>query len=120
MNIPEWIKPAAWGAIVGAVGFTIVSLSAGWMVTGGSAETQARLQADQAVIAALTPICVAQFKKVAEAGKERHLAALEEESSWQQGNYVEEQGWATFPGNEEPNDDVAEACAEQLLEASEA
>lgn len=120
MNIPEWTKPAAWGAVAGATAITVVSLSAGWLVTSGSATEQAEARAEKAVIAALTPVCVAQFAKVEEERKAKHIAALEDESSWQQGDYIEERGWATMPGSEEPNDEVAEACAEQLISASEA
>ncbi|WP_099864768.1 hypothetical protein [Pararhizobium haloflavum] len=119
MNIPEWIKPAAWGAAAGAVAIIVVSTSAGWLVTSGSAMEQAETQADQAVITALTPICVAQFTSVDESRRGQHIAALEEESSWNQGDYIEENGWATMPGSEEPNGELAEACAEQLLDASE-
>lgn len=118
MNIPTWTKPAVWGAICGALALLIFSLSAGWLMTSGSAQRIASEKADKAVIAALTPICVAEFKKVADAKRDRHIAALEDESSYQRDDYVADRGWATFPGQEEPNDDVAEACAEQLLAAS--
>lgn len=115
MQVPEWVKPGIWGGIVGAAAIAIVGFSAGWVVTSGSAEEQAMRQSEQAVIAALTPVCVAQFKRIAQGKRETHLAALQQESTWQQGDYVEEQGWATLPGSQEPNDEVAEACAEELL-----
>ncbi len=35
MNIPDWIKPAAWGAVLGAVALAIVGFSAGWVVSQG-------------------------------------------------------------------------------------
>lgn len=119
MTIPSWIKPAAWGAVCGAAAITIFTMSAGWLVTSGAAEEQAANEADRAVIAALTPICVARFNKVAETQQEKYIAALEQESSWSQGDWIEEKGWATLPGSDEPNDEVAEACAEQLLAAAE-
>ena len=116
MQTPEWIKPAIWGALGGAVVITIIGFSADWVVTSGSAEEMAQTESDRAVVAALTPVCIAQFRSVAEAARTTHLAALEEESTWQQPDYVEEQGWATMPGTEEPNEEVAEACADKLLE----
>jgi hypothetical protein len=119
MQIPEWIKPAAWGAVGGAVLITIIGFSADWVVTSGSAEEMAEAEVERAVVAALTPVCVAQFRSVAEAARTTHLAALGEESSWQQPDYVEEQGWATMPGTEEPNEEVAEACADKLLELAD-
>jgi len=114
-KIPEWVKPAGWGGIVGAVVVAIIGFSAGWVVTSGTADEQAERQAKQAVIAALTPVCVAQFKKLVEEEETTHLAALEQESSWKQGDYIENQGWATMPGSKEPNAQVADACAEELL-----
>lgn len=120
MQIPPWLKPGIWGAVIGAVAIAIVGFSAGWVVTSGSAEQLAARQAEMAVIASLTPICVAQFKSVAEPARHTHLAALQEESSWQRGDYIEEHGWATMPGAENPDDEVADACASQLLKLAEA
>lgn len=114
------IKPAAWGAVAGAVAITIVGFGAGWVVTSGAAEVMAVDRADEAVLSALTPVCVAQFRAEAEAVREAQLAALEEADSWNQSDVVVEQGWATLPGAEEPNEEVAEACAERLLEMAEA
>ena len=119
MNIPEWIKPAAWGGAGGAVVILIVGFSAGWLTTEGAATERAEAEAEKAVVSALTPICVAQFRTASVEKETTQLAALEEASSWEQEDYVAEHGWATMPGAEEPNDEVAEACAEALLKASE-
>ena len=119
VNIPEWVKPAVLGGIVGAVVIVIIGFSANWVVTSKAAKVQAERQSQQTVIAALTPVCVAQFKKVGLEARVTHLAALQKESSWQRGDYIEKQGWATMPGSKEPNDDVADACAEALLKAAE-
>ncbi|HET7413204.1 MAG TPA: hypothetical protein VFJ18_11160, partial [Pararhizobium sp.] len=98
MQIPEWVKPAAWGAVGGAVAIAIVGFSADWVVTSGTAAEMVEAESESAVLAALTPICVAQFKSQTDVMRTTHLAALEEESSWQQSDYVVEQGWATMPG----------------------
>ena len=119
MNIPEWVKPAVWGGIVGAVVIAIIGFNANWVVTSATAKVQAERQSQQAVMAALTPVCVAQFQKLLKEARVTHLAALRKESSWQRGDYIEKQGWATMPGSKEPNDDVAAACAEVLLKAAE-
>ncbi len=118
VKIPEWVKPAVWGGIGGAMVIAIIGFSADWVVTSGAANEQAERQADQAVIAALTPICVAQFKKAAKKQQETHLAAVNEENMWQRGDYIAKQGWATMPGSKEPNDEVAEACMEELLKTA--
>jgi hypothetical protein len=120
MQIPDWVKPAAWGAVGGIVVVAIVAFSAGWIVTSGSAQESAQRQAEKAVIAALTPVCVAKFRTETQEQQTTHLAALQDESSWQRGDYVEEQGWATMPGGTEPNDEVAEVCASELMKLAEA
>ena len=115
LQIPEWVKPAFWGAVIGAVVLAIVAFNAGWVVTSGSAQEMAEQQKEKALIAALTPICVAQFKAEPQQVRTMQLVALEKESSWQQGDYVLERGWATMPGSKKPNDEVADACATELL-----
>lgn len=115
MQIPEWVRPGVWGAVIGAAAITIVGFSAGWVVTSGTAQETADRQAEQAVIASLTPVCVAKFKGQPQEVRKTHLVALENESSWKRGDYVEAQGWATFAGTTEPNDEVAEACATELM-----
>lgn len=117
-TVPEWFKPAVWGGIVGAAAITIIGFTAGWVVTGGSARAMAEQQGDKAVIAALTPICVAQFKGQAPELRTTKLAALRGESSWQRGDFVEKEGWATMPGAKDPDDEVADACAEELLKVT--
>ena len=53
-------------------------------------------------MSALTPICVAQFRKSANAPA--NLATLKETKSWEQSDYVGKGGWATMPGSTaEPN-----------------
>lgn len=114
-NVPEWFKPAVAGAVAGAVVIAIIGFSAGWVVTSGSAHEMAEQQGEKAVIAALTPICVAQFKSQAQDVRTTKLAALKGESSWARGDFVEKQGWATMPGAKEAEDEVAGACATELM-----
>ena len=121
MNVkfPEWIKPAIWGVVAGAVLFAIIGFSTGWVVTSGTAQEMAERRKNEAILAALTPVCVAQFKSQAQQVRSRELAALEAEDSWQREEYVVEQGWATMPGAKEPNTEVAEACASELMKLAE-
>lgn len=119
MQIPEWFKPAAWGAVVGAVAIAIIGFSFDWIVTSGTAAEMVEAESEQAVLAALTPICVAQFKSQSETERTTHLAALQEADSWDQSDYVEEQGWATMPGTEIDDAEIAETCADELLKIVE-
>ena len=43
------------------------------------------------------------------------LKELEETGGWKRGDYVETQGWATMPGEEEPDSQVADECAKMLM-----
>jgi hypothetical protein len=62
----------------------------------------------------LAPICVVQFLQDPE--KDKKLKELKDTSSWQRGDYVKKQGWATMPGEKEPDREVADACAGLLVE----
>jgi hypothetical protein len=116
MNIPKLptqTTPFLWGAAAGAIALAIVGFNWGGWVTGGTAERLAVGRADAATVAALTPICVAQFQKSADAAAS--LAALKATQGWEQANYIGKGGWATMPGSTgEPNREVAAACAEAL------
>jgi len=114
MSIADKTEPFLWGAAAGAVALAIIGFSVGGWVTGGTAKEQMRASAQEAVVASLTPICVAQFRKDPEA--KASLAALKQTDSWKQAGYVSEAGWAKMPGsNDEPDSDVAQACANVLL-----
>ena len=110
----EYIKPFVWGLVVGAIVLLIVIFSTGWVTTSGSAQNKAEEMAEEAVINRLAPICVAQFLQDPE--KDKKLKELKETSSWQRGDYVKKQGWATMPGEKEPDSKVAEECANRLVE----
>ena len=112
-KLPAKTEPFLWGAAAGAIALAIVGFNWGGWVTGGKAEQLAGARADQAMLATLTPICVAQFRKDPKA--RASLAALKETDSWKQSDYVSEGGWATMPGSTaEPDRQVASACAEVL------
>lgn len=119
MQVPEWVKTALWGAVAGVIVFVVIGFTAGWVVTSGTAEDRAERQAEKAVLAALTPICVAQFRTEPKPEQTTYLTALQKEDFWLRADYVEKQGWATMPGANAPNNEVAEACAAKLLEIAE-
>lgn len=113
MKFPPETKPALWGVVGGAVALAIYGFTWGGWVTGSTAEKAAKQRAETAVVAALTPFCIAKFKQGADSAV--HLAALKKINyAGEQGTYVEKGGWATLPGSDKPNSDVARACAEAL------
>ncbi len=113
-KIKEMIKPLLWGAIGGAILTIIIGFALGGWVTGGTAQTTAEEMAEAAVVDRLAPICVAQFNQDPEKGK--NLKELKGKSSWDRDTYVKKQGWATMPGEKDPDSDVAEKCAEQIMQ----
>lgn len=116
MNLPKLpaeTQPFLWGAAAGALALAIGGFSWGGWVTGATVERLASARADAATVAALTPICVTQFRASPKA--RASLAALKETKTWDQADYVRNGGWATMPGSgAEPNREVAAACAEVL------
>ena len=110
----EYIKPFVWGMVVGSVVLLIAIFSAGWVVTSGSAQARAEEMATNAVIDRLAPISVAQFMQ--DPNREEHLKTLKKLSSWQRGDYVKKQGWATMPGEKEADSKVANEVAIRLVE----
>ena len=114
-----WLKPGVWGAVTGSILTMIVGFSWGGWTTSYTVNQVAIKRADAAVTAALVPICLAQEKIDATKGKKLgELKAIT--SSYEQTEFVMKAGWATFPGKEDPNRDVAEACASALLKTAAA
>ncbi len=112
MQMPPWIKPGFWGAVVGAAALAVVGFGQqGWR-TAGSAQQSAQDQADAAVVAALVPACVAKAQQDADATK---LTKLRNEgSSYTRRSMVADDGWATMPGATAPNPALADACSQIL------
>ena len=113
MKVPAQTVPAIWGAVGGAALIAVLGFTAFGWVTGGTAETMAKQRADEAVTAALTPVCVEKFKE-SEDAKKNFEALAKIEYYWEKGTFVEKGGWATMPGAKAPNRAVAQACAEAL------
>ncbi|MBT55639.1 MAG: hypothetical protein CMF72_19845 [Mameliella sp.] len=112
MKFPEWTKPGVYGALVGAVAVSILGFTWGGWTTAGSAEEMADSFAAEQVTLAMVPVCL----DLSEADAERtaKLVTLREASSFQRRNAMMETGWATLPGTEAPNRDLANACLAKL------
>ena len=105
----ELLKRLLQGAAVGAVATLAIGFGWGGWMLGGTAKTLAESTANSAVVAAIAPICVDQFKRSADAGN--NLTALQKTSSWEQAAYVEKGGWAIMPGSTAVESGVPQACA---------
>jgi hypothetical protein len=111
------IKPFVWGMAAGAVVLLIVIFSAGWVVTTGSAEAEAKAMASKAVMNRLAPIGVEQFMQ--DPNKEKRLVEMKKLDSWgenSRSNYVQKQGWATMPGEKIPDEEIADEVAIRLMD----
>ena len=104
------------GIAIGAVTSMVIGFSWGGWVTGGTASKLADERANTAVVAALTPICVEKFLQNTNA--KANLAVLQKISSnWEQGDYLQNGGWAMQPGSTTSDYHLARACAEKLVQA---
>ena len=68
---------------------------------------------ESAVVRRLAPICVVRFKE--DVKKDQKLKGLKETGSFEQADYVKKQGWATMPGEPEPDAKVADECVKLLI-----
>jgi pimeloyl-ACP methyl ester carboxylesterase len=117
MTTPEWLKPGAYGAVIGAVAAMVVGFSWGGWMTGGGANELAADRAHDEVIAALVPVCL----QISQDDPDRvaKLATITEATTYQRRDAVMAAGWATVPGAEAADRDLAQACIEVLdLEAA--
>ena len=115
MNVPEWVKPGAWGLAGGAAAAMIVGFTWGGWMTGSTAEKLATDRSETAVVAAFTPMCVAKAKLATPAD----LALLKAESSWSRDDFIVKSGWVAGV-DESHRAAVAEACAPIVVEAMDA
>ena len=116
MAAPAWLKPGLVGAGAGAVALTIAGFSWGGWVTGGTAEAMASDRARLEVVGALVPFCVARSQ--ADPQATRINAELERRRPTSGPDILMKAGWATMPGAEEGDRDLAKACAVTLAAGS--
>ena len=100
------------GAVAGFLATVVIGFGWGGWTLGNTATKMADQSAKNAVVSVLAPICVDKFQHAAEA--KATLVELQAIDSWKQDTFVEKGGWATFPGTDSPNRNVAEACAKML------
>ena len=112
MRAPERLKPGLYGAACGAVALAVIGFSWGGWVTGGTDRTMAADQSKAEVVTALSLICVDQSKRDPQLVE--RVALLKAASSYERGDLVMKNGWATMPGTTEGNRLVAIACADKV------
>ena len=106
-------KISVWNIVAGAVLAIAVLFGTGMVMFSNSAQQLADTRSSTAVVEALTPFCVANANN--DPLFSERVAELDSGSSYSRGSKVEDYGWATLPGSERPNRDVARACATEVV-----
>ncbi|AUH66745.1 hypothetical protein [Paracoccus zhejiangensis] len=112
MNTPEWLKSGIYGAAIGAVIFGAVGFTWGGWVTGGTSSDRAMTMAHNDVVAAMVPVCLEMARTDPE--RAAKLEAIRAASTYQKRDALMKAGWATVPGADAPNRDIAQACLAEL------
>lgn len=117
MTYPEWLKPGAYGALIGAVSITVAGFSWGGWMTESRADSMADSRSHNELIAAMVPVCINMAQT--DADRAAKLASIRDATTYKRRDAVIAAGWATVPGSESPDRDLAQACLAGLeLDAS--
>jgi hypothetical protein len=114
MHVPTYTKPTMWGAVGGAIATIVLGFAWGGWVTGGSAEERAATSAEDAIVLAFTPLCIAKAGEQSE-----RIRLLKQESGFKRADFVIEAGWVADV-TEDYRSKVAEACASAVVRALDA
>ncbi len=112
MTLPKWTKPGVYGAIVGGLLVALVGFSWGGWVTGSGATKMAASVAHDEVMSAMVPVCLEMSREDPE--RTEKMAAIREATGYYRREAVMESGWATMPGSEAPDRDLAQECLKEL------
>jgi hypothetical protein len=102
-----------WSCVASAVVTMIIGFTWGGWVTGSTARSMAAVTGEDAVVKRLAPMCIVRFTQ--DPSKEQKLKEVKDTDTWQRGDYVKKQGWATMPGEKEPDGRVADECVKLLM-----
>ena len=112
MKTPEWLKPGIYGAVIGAVFVGVVGFTWGGWVTGGTANDRAMAMSRTDVVASMVPVCLDMARS--DPARAEKLETIRAASTYQRRDAVMAAGWATIPGADAPNQDIAQACLAAL------
>lgn len=115
MNRLNWFKPAVGGAIFGAALVMAVGFTVGGWVTGSTSKRLIASNITDGVALALTPYCIEKSK--ADPSAANILAEFKSAPTYSRRSIIEESGWATPLGSDQPNTALASACSGELAKA---
>lgn len=105
-----------WSCVASVIVTIVIGFSWGGWVTGGTATRAAEEAAASARAQLAAQVCFNKFASSPDAAA--HLAALRDAYVYQRNTIINDQGWATMPGGEQPVAGAADLCADRILEAS--
>jgi hypothetical protein len=100
------------GAFAGFLATVVIGFGWGGWVLGKTAEKNATMLVNAALVQAYGPVCTERFKH--QPNVEAKWVELTKVDSWRRDDYIKESGFATPPGSTSPNSAVADACADAL------
>lgn len=112
MKTPEWLKPGIYGALIGAVFVGVVGFTWGGWVTGGTANDRAMAMSRDDVVASMVLVCLDMARS--DPARAATLATIRAASTYQRRDALMAAGWATMPGTDAPDRDIAQACLAAL------
>lgn len=112
MKTPEWLKPGIYGAVIGAVFVGVVGFTWGGWVTGGTSNDRAVAMSRNDVVASMVPVCLDMARS--DPARAATLATIRAASTYQRRDALMAAGWATMPGTDAPDRDIAQACLAAL------
>ncbi len=112
MTFPEWTMPSVYSAVGGAIVVSILGFTWGGWTTAGTAEEMAQTHAEAEVTLAMVPVCL--NASAADPERAAKLLTLKDVSTFNRTKALMATGWATPPGSDTPNRNLAAACAEGL------
>jgi hypothetical protein len=110
-----WLQAFGSGTVAGAVAWWIIlAFVFGW-TSPTTAQRQAEAQTDAAVVAALAPVCAANFK--AQPDVLEKTKALANASSWSRRDIIPDE-WVTMPGDNYPDAELVAECSKLVLQSA--
>jgi hypothetical protein len=108
----ESLRRLIQGAIAGGLATALLGFNWGGWTLESTAKQLAVKDTSTAIVAVLAPMCADKFRTAANAAL--NMAQFKKVNSWQQDSYIQNGGWATFPGMISPDLAIAQACARLL------
>ena len=112
MNTPEWLKPGIYGAVIGGIFVGVVGFTWGGWVTGSTSSDRAMTMAHDDVVTAMVPVCLEMARTDPE--RTTKMATIKAASTYQRRDALMDAGWATVPGSDAPDRDIAQACLAEI------